>query len=166
MLTELDPASASVEESGAILPHSATPSMPSPGQPLGPPYKFKLSWRKLWAFMGPGWLMSLAYLDPGNLEADLQQGAYTRLRLTWVLWWSTVLGLVLQEMAARLGCVTGKDLATVAKEKYSPTEARVLYVMMEIAVIGADIQVRPTRSPGAWPAMACQPCQPCQPRKS
>ena len=55
--------------------------------------------------------MSLAYLDPGNLEADLQQGAYTNLKLVWVLWWSTVIGLILQEMSARLGCVTGKDLA-------------------------------------------------------
>ena len=43
------------------------------------PYKFKFSWRKLASFMGPGWVMSLAYLDPGNLEADLQQGAYTNM---------------------------------------------------------------------------------------
>ena len=51
------------------------------------PVRFRFSWRKLWRFAGPGWLMSLAYLDPGNLEGDLQQGAYTGLRLTWVLWW-------------------------------------------------------------------------------
>ena len=51
---------------------------------------FHFSWRKLLKFMGPGWLMSLAYLDPGNLESDLQQGAYTGLRLVWVLFWATV----------------------------------------------------------------------------
>lgn len=45
---------------------------------------------------GPGWLMSIAYLDPGNLESDLQAGAYTGYRLLWVLFWSTVLGLLLQ----------------------------------------------------------------------
>ena len=55
-----------------------------------PPPRFHFSWRKLLKFMGPGWLMSLAYLDPGNLESDLQQGAYTGLRLVWVLFWATV----------------------------------------------------------------------------
>lgn len=72
------------------------------------PLKFEFSWRKLWRFAGPGWLMSLAYLDPGNLESSLQQGAYTRFALVWVLWWATVMGLVLQEMSARLGLVTGR----------------------------------------------------------
>ena len=72
------------------------------------PLKFQFSWRKLWRFAGPGWLMSLAYLDPGNLESSLQQGAYTRFSLVWVLWWATVMGLVLQEMSARLGLVTGR----------------------------------------------------------
>ena len=56
--------------------------------------KFRFSCRKLLKFMGPGWLMSLAYLDPGNLEADLQQGAYTGLQLVWVLFWATVMVLV------------------------------------------------------------------------
>jgi natural resistance-associated macrophage protein len=84
--------------------------------------------------------MSLAYLDPGNLEADLQQGAYTNLQLVWVLWWSTCIGLVLQEMAARLGCVTGQDLAQVARAHYAPWQSIVLYVNMEIAIIGSDIQ--------------------------
>ena len=75
--------------------------------------KFKFSLKKLWRFAGPGWLMSLAYLDPGNLESDLQQGAYTGYRITWVLWWATVMGLILQEMSARLGVVTGETLATL-----------------------------------------------------
>ena len=50
--------------------------------------------------MGPGWLMSLAYLDPGNLESDLQQGATTGATQVWVLWWSTVVGFVMQEGCA------------------------------------------------------------------
>ena len=67
-------------------------------QPLAPGevLTFKFSWRKLWKFAGPGWLMSLAYLDPGNLESDLQQGAYTSNQLIWVLFWATVMGLILQ----------------------------------------------------------------------
>ena len=103
-------------------------------------FRFVLSWRKLWAFCGPGWLMSLAYLDPGNLEADLQQGAYTRYRLIWVLWWATVMGLVLQEMSARLGVVTGKSLSEMARERYPRWVSNVVYVNMEVAVIGSDIQ--------------------------
>lgn len=82
------------------------------------PLRFHFHWRRFWQFLGPGFLISLAYLDPGNLEANLQSGAYTGLRLTWVLWWATVLGLVMQETAARLALVTGRDLAQV---KLSPS---------------------------------------------
>ena len=109
---------------------------PDPTSPL----KFKFSWRKLWRFAGPGWLMSLAYLDPGNLEGDLQQGAYTNLKLVWVLWWATVMGLILQEMSARLGIVTGFDLAQSVRKEYPRWLVYIIYVQMEIAVIGADIQ--------------------------
>merc|ERR1719484_442272 len=90
--------------------------------------------------MGPGWLMSLAYLDPGNLESDLQTGAYTGFHLVWVLWWATVAGLILQELAARIGVVTGKDLAQNVREKYPRWLNYVVYINMEIAVIASDIQ--------------------------
>lgn len=100
----------------------------------------RFSWRLLWAYTGPGWLMSIAYLDPGNLESDLQAGAYTGYQLIWVLFWSTVLGLVLQILAARLGVVTGKHLAQVCRENYSPAMSNVLWVMTELAIIGSDIQ--------------------------
>ena len=103
-----------------------------------PPFRF--SWRKLWAFTGPAWLMTLAYLDPGNLESDLQMGAYTSVKLTWVLFWATVMGLILQEMAARLALVTGKDLAMTVRDQYPRWLNYTIYVMMEIAVIGSDIQ--------------------------
>lgn len=85
-------------------------------------------------------MMSLAYLDPGNLEADLQQGAYTNYTLLWVLFWATALGLLLQEMAARLGVVTGKTLAEAARAEYPLATSYVLYAMMELAIIGSDIQ--------------------------
>jgi NRAMP (natural resistance-associated macrophage protein)-like metal ion transporter len=111
-----------------------------PDPPPGEPLKFRFSWRKLWRFTGPGWLMSLAYLDPGNLESSLQMGAYTRFALLWVLWWATVMGLLLQEMSARLGLVTGQDLAQMVRAHYPRWVTYVVYVMMEIAVIGADIQ--------------------------
>jgi len=109
---------------------------PGPDEPL----RFRFSWRKLWRFAGPGWLMSLAYLDPGNLESDLQEGAYTGYRIVWVLFWATVMGLILQEMAARIGIVTGRDLAQTVRAGYPRWLNYVIYVNMEIAVIAADIQ--------------------------
>merc|ERR1719379_200863 len=68
------------------------------------------SFRRLWTFMGPGWLMSIAYLDPGNLESDLQAGAQGGYSLIWVLFWATVGGWLMQNLASRLGTVTGKHL--------------------------------------------------------
>ena len=84
--------------------------------------------------------MSLAYLDPGNLEADLQQGAYTKYTLVWVLFTATVIGLVLQELSSRLGVATGVDLAVNSKSYFSRAQSVFLYIMMEIAIIGSDIQ--------------------------
>ncbi|XP_052254510.1 uncharacterized protein LOC127860466 isoform X1 [Dreissena polymorpha] len=98
------------------------------------------SFRKLWAFTGPGFLMSIAYLDPGNIESDLQAGAIAKYKLLWVLMWSTVMGLVLQLLAARLGCVTGLDLAEVCRHEFPLVPRLVLWIMMEIAIIGSDIQ--------------------------
>ena len=106
-----------------------------------------IDWKVLWTFTGPGWLMSIAYLDPGNLEADLQMGAYTGSSLIWVLWWSTIMGFCLQVMAARLGVVTGMDLAEMARSQLLPywTKYRfpvhiLLWLQVEIAIIGSDIQ--------------------------
>lgn len=104
------------------------------------PLVFHFSWRKLWRFAGPGWLMSLAYIDPGNLESNVQQGAYTRFDLVWVLWWATFTGLVLQEMSARLGLVTGRDLAQTVKAEYPVWISRIVYISMELAVVGSDVQ--------------------------
>ncbi|XVE82872.1 hypothetical protein DITRI_Ditri16bG0040500 [Diplodiscus trichospermus] len=98
------------------------------------------SWKKLWLFTGPGFLMSIAFLDPGNLEGDLQAGAIAGYSLLWLLMWATVMGLLVQLLSARLGVATGRHLAELCREEY-PTWARmVLWVMAELALIGADIQ--------------------------
>ncbi|XP_042191971.1 natural resistance-associated macrophage protein 1, partial [Callorhinchus milii] len=98
------------------------------------------SFRKLWLFTGPGFLMSIAYLDPGNIEADLQSGAAAGYQLLWVLLWSTVLGLLLQRLSARLGVVTGLHLAEVCYLYYSKVPRLLLWMLMEIAIIGSDMQ--------------------------
>jgi hypothetical protein len=98
------------------------------------------SFRKLWAFTGPGFLMSIAYLDPGNIESDLQSGATAQYKLLWVLMWATFLGLLMQRLAARLGVVTGQHLAEVCHRRYKKVPRILLWLMIEIAIIGSDMQ--------------------------
>lgn len=57
----------------------------------------------MWAFTGPGFLMSIAYLDPGNIESDLQSGTVAQYKLLWILLSATILGLVMQMLATKLG---------------------------------------------------------------
>ncbi|NWH76625.1 NRAM1 protein, partial [Piaya cayana] len=98
------------------------------------------SFRKLWAFTGPGFLMSIAYLDPGNVESDLQCGAVAGFKLLWVLLWATILGLLCQRLAIRLGVVTGKDLSEICYLYYPKVPRVLLWLMIEIAIIGSDMQ--------------------------
>lgn len=103
-------------------------------------YTQRFSLRKLWLFTGPGFLMSIAYLDPGNIESDLQEGAQAGYRLLWILMTSTILGFLLQRLALRLGVVSGKHLAEVCNERYPRVPRWILWVMVEIAIIGSDMQ--------------------------
>lgn len=98
------------------------------------------SWKKLWLFTGPGFLMSIAFLDPGNLEGDLQAGAIAGYSLLWLLLWATAMGLLVQLLAARLGVATGRHLAELCRDEYPKWARMVLWVMAELALIGADIQ--------------------------
>ncbi|GJQ81936.1 Mvl [Trypoxylus dichotomus] len=98
------------------------------------------SFRKLWAFTGPGFLMSIAYLDPGNIESDLQSGTVAKYSLLWILLSATILGLVMQRLAARLGVVTGLHLAEMCYRQYRRLPRLILWIMVEIAIIGSDMQ--------------------------
>ncbi|CAO3679830.1 unnamed protein product [Umbelopsis vinacea] len=83
--------------------------------------------------------MSIAYLDPGNLESDLQAGAIAGYSLLWLLFWAHVTGLLFQILSARLGTVTGKHLAQLIRRHYSKRVSFILYCFTQCAVIGADI---------------------------
>ena len=98
------------------------------------------SWKKLWAFTGPGFLMSIAYLDPGNIESDLQSGAVAGFQLLWLLLLATIMGLLMQRMASRIGVVSGLHLAEVCNRQYKKFPRIVLWLMIEIAIIGSDMQ--------------------------
>ncbi|PAA92053.1 hypothetical protein BOX15_Mlig002162g3 [Macrostomum lignano] len=98
------------------------------------------SFRKLWAFTGPGFLMSIAYLDPGNVESDLQSGSLAGFKLLWLLLLAHILGLLMQRLAARLGVVSGQHLAEVCSKLYPRVPRFILWLMIEIAIIGSDMQ--------------------------
>ncbi|KAF6767719.1 hypothetical protein AHF37_05227 [Paragonimus kellicotti] len=98
------------------------------------------SFRKLWAFTGPGFLMSIAYLDPGNIESDLQSGAIAKYQLLWLLFTATLVGLFMQRLAIRLGVVSGKHLAEVCYDQYPRPARLLLWLMVEVAIIGSDMQ--------------------------
>ncbi|XP_044762684.1 protein Malvolio-like isoform X3 [Coccinella septempunctata] len=102
--------------------------------------KESFSFKKLWAFTGPGFLMSIAYLDPGNIESDLKSGSVAQYRLLWILLSATLLGLMMQRLAARLGVVTGLHLAEMCYRQYKKVPRIILWLMIEIAIIGSDMQ--------------------------
>uniref|UniRef100_A0A671QCP3 Natural resistance-associated macrophage protein 2-like n=1 Tax=Sinocyclocheilus anshuiensis TaxID=1608454 RepID=A0A671QCP3_9TELE len=132
-------------------PDFYSPVSPDPQEPVSTYFEEKVpipdddgtklfSFRKLWAFTGPGFLMSIAYLDPGNIESDLQSGAIAGFKLLWVLLVSTIIGLLLQRLAARLGVVTGMHLAEVCHRHYPMVPRIILWLMVELAIIGSDMQ--------------------------
>lgn len=102
--------------------------------------QYAFSWRRLWAFTGPGFLMSIAYLDPGNIQSDLQSGVTADYKLLWVLLYSTSLGLLMQILSARIGVVTGKHLAELCYTRYPKLPRIFLWLMTEVAIIGSDMQ--------------------------
>ncbi|KAL6317240.1 hypothetical protein AAG906_029993 [Vitis piasezkii] len=99
----------------------------------------KPGWKKFLAFVGPGFLVSLAYLDPGNLETDLQAGANHGFELLWVVLIGLIFALIIQSLAANLGVSTGKHLSELCKAEYPIIVKYCLWLLAEIAVIAADI---------------------------
>lgn len=97
------------------------------------------SLRELWTFTGPAWMVSIAYLDPGNLEVDLQAGAQFGYSLSWVLLWSSVLGLVIQILALRLGIVTRRHLAEHCRDEYPKPLRYLLWVLSELMIVASDV---------------------------
>ncbi|KAK7410614.1 hypothetical protein VNO78_01549 [Psophocarpus tetragonolobus] len=99
----------------------------------------KSAWRKFLSYVGPGFLVSMAYLDPGNMETDLQAGANHKYELLWVIFIGLVFALITQSLAANLGVTTGKHLSELCKAEYPSLVKYCLWILAEIAVIAADI---------------------------
>src|SRR6195952_8277 len=96
-------------------------------------------WRKIFAFLGPAYLVSVGYMDPGNWATDLQGGAKFGYTLIWVLLMSNLMALLLQGLSARLGIVRRKDLAQANREVYPPVTNFCLYILAEIAIAACDL---------------------------
>src|SRR5271165_4111640 len=95
--------------------------------------------RRLFTFLGPAYLVSVGYMDPGNWATDLEGGARFGYALIWVLLMSNLMAVLLQTLAARLGVVTGHDLAQACRAEYSRGVNGVLWVMAEIAIAACDL---------------------------
>ena len=80
--------------------------------------------KRLFAFLGPAYLVSVGYMDPGNWATDLEGGARFGYALIWVLLMSNMMAVLLQTLSARLGVVTGHDLAQACRAEYSPAGQR------------------------------------------
>ena len=100
----------------------------------------KLSgWKKIFSFLGPAYLVSVGYMDPGNWATDLEGGSKFGYTLLWVLLMSNFMALLLQNMSARLGIVRGRDLAQANREAYPRSVNLMLYVLAEIAIASCDL---------------------------
>jgi manganese transport protein len=95
--------------------------------------------RKILAFFGPAYLISVGYMDPGNWATDLAGGSQFGYSLLWVLLMSNIMALLLQSLSARLGIVTQRDLAQASRETYSKFINYILYFLAEIAIAACDL---------------------------
>lgn len=96
-------------------------------------------WRRILAYAGPAYLVSVGYMDPGNWATDLQGGAKFGYQLIWVLLMSNLMALLLQSLSARLGIVRRLDLAQANREAYPPVVNFCLYILAEIAIAACDL---------------------------
>src|SRR3982750_4484848 len=96
-------------------------------------------WKKLFAFAGPGYLVAVGYMDPGNWATDLAGGAQFGYTLLSVILVSNLMAILLQGLASKLGIVTGRDLAQACRDHYSKPVAFLLWVACEIAIAACDL---------------------------
>ena len=99
----------------------------------GPP------WKKMLAFAGPGYLVAVGYMDPGNWATDIAGGAKFGYTLLSVIMLSNLMAILLQSLSARLGIASGRDLAQACRDAYSKRTAFALWIVCEIAIAACDL---------------------------
>src|ERR1700684_3923868 len=120
--------------------HSAnpTPSLQEVHRTIAVPAHLSF-WRKMLAFAGPGYLVAVGYMDPGNWATDLGGGSKFGYTLLSVVLLSSLMAIFLQALSARLGIATGRDLAQACREHYSPRVRIALWVLCEVAIAACDL---------------------------
>lgn len=117
---------------------AAIPSLPEVNGSVAIPSQTGF-WRKMFAFCGPGYLVAIGYMDPGNWATDIEGGAKFGYRLLSVVVFSSLIAILLQTLSARLGIATGRDLAQACRDHYSKRVSVLLWVLCEIAIIACDL---------------------------
>jgi manganese transport protein len=95
--------------------------------------------RKLLTFAGPGFLIAVGYMDPGNWATDLAAGSRYNYSLLWVIVLSNFMAILLQSLSLKLGVVTGRDLAQACRERYGRRTSFVLWILAEVAIAACDL---------------------------
>ncbi len=95
--------------------------------------------KRLLAFVGPAYLVSIGYMDPGNWATDIAGGSEFGYQLIWVLLMSNLMAILLQSLSARLGIVTGMDLAQACASHYKKVVNYILWILTELAIIATDL---------------------------
>ena len=95
--------------------------------------------RPFWFYLGPAFLVSVGYMDPGNWATSLEAGSRYGYALLWIVTLSSAIAVLMQVLAAKLGIVTGMDLAQAMRERYSPATARFLFVTAFLAMMATDL---------------------------
>src|SRR2546423_11894707 len=97
------------------------------------------TFRKVIAFFGPAYMISVGYMDPGNWATDIAGGSRFGYSLIWVLLMSNLIALLMQSLSARLGIVHGRDLAQASRETFSKYVNIPLYILAEVAIAACDL---------------------------
>jgi manganese transport protein len=99
----------------------------------------RTGWRRMFAFIGPAYLVSVGYMDPGNWATDIAGGSQFGYKLIWILLISNLIALLLQSLSARLGIVQGLDLAQASRKAYPRFINIPMYILAEIAIMACDL---------------------------
>jgi manganese transport protein len=132
-----DRSSDASKEEGWRLPQQA-PSLREVNRTVPVPKTFSF-WRKMLAFSGPGYLVAVGYMDPGNWATDLAGGSAFGYTLLSVILLSNLMAILLQSLCAKLGIVTGRDLAQACRDHYSKPASIALWVLCEVAICACDL---------------------------
>lgn len=117
---------------------AGTPSLSEVHRSIAVPRELSF-WRKMLAFSGPGYLVAVGYMDPGNWATDLAGGSRFGYTLLSVIMISNMMAILLQSLCARLGIVTGRDLAQACRDHYSKPVSMCLWVLCELAICACDL---------------------------